>query len=269
MTIAGRAINGPRCLLWLCSVLVLAYLLVPLLIVVPISFSAGAYLQFPPPGYSLQWYRSFFQDPQWVDATLLSAEVALAAAALAVVLGGLAAVALVRMSVPFKAAIRIVLILPMVIPSIVVAISIYSLYSRLHLVATFVGILLAHTVLALPFAATMLMSGFQQLNQSLEEASFVMGGSTWYTLRRVTLPALKPSIAAAAVFSFMTSWDEVIMVIFIGGGGATTLPLKMFSYLRTEINPTIAAVSTLLLTAVGIGFAATELLRPRLRRSSS
>ena len=259
-----RAINWPRCLLWLCAMLVVAYLLVPLLIVVPISFSSGAYLQFPPPGYSLQWYRSYFQDPQWVDATWLSVEVALTAAALAVILGGLAAVALVRMSVPFKATIRIILILPMIIPSIVVAISVYSLYARLHLVATFVGIVLAHTILALPFAATMLMSGFQQLNRSLEEASFTMGGSNWYTLRRVTLPALKPSIAAAAVFSFMTSWDEVIMVIFIGGGDATTLPLKMFSYLRTEINPTIAAVSTLLLAAVGIGFAAMELLRPHM-----
>jgi putative spermidine/putrescine transport system permease protein len=266
MMMAGRGMNWPRCLLWLCSIPVMAYLLMPLLIVVPISFSSGAYLQFPPPSYSLQWYRSYFQDPQWVDATWLSVEVALTAAALAVILGGLAAVALVRMPVPFRPAIRIILLLPMIIPSIVVAISVYSLYARLHLVATFVGIVLAHTVLALPFAATMLMSGFQQLNRSLEEVSFTMGGSAWYTLRRVTLPMLQSSIVAAAVFSFMTSWDEVIMVIFIGGGDATTLPLKMFSYLRTEINPTIAAVSTLLLTAVGISFAALELMRPRLTR---
>lgn len=248
--------------LWAWAVLVLAFLVLPLLIVVPISFSGGAYLQFPPPSWSLQWYRSYFEDPQWVGATLLSLEVGGAAAVLAVVLGGLAAAALVRIAFPFKAAVRTVLILPMIVPSIVVAISVYSLYSRLHLVATFAGIVLAHTVLAIPFAATMLIGGLEQMNRSLEEASFTMGGSIWYTLRRVTLPALRPSIAAAAVFSFMTSWDEVIMVIFIGGGEATTLPLKMFSYLRTEINPTIAAVSTLLLAVVVFGFAAIELLRP-------
>lgn len=267
MTQGGPA-NWSRGLLWAYSALVLAFLVLPLLIVVPISFSSAAYLQFPPPGLSLQWYGSYFRDPQWVEATVLSLEVAVTAAALSVVLGGIAATALVRFSFGLKAVVRIVLLLPMIIPSIVVAISVYSLYSRLHLVATFVGIVLAHTVLALPFAAMMMVSGLKQMDRGLEEASFTMGGSLWYTLRRVTLPALKPSIAAAAIFSFMASWDEVIMVIFIGGGDATTLPLKMFSYLRTEISPTIAAVSTLLLALVVVGFIVLEIARPRTVRAN-
>jgi len=241
--------------LWSFAALVLAFLVLPLAVVIPESFSSGLYLQFPPPGWSLQWYRGYFGSPEWIDATLLSLEVAGCVAVLATVVGCLAATALVRMAFRGKAIVRVLLMTPMIVPTIVVAISAYSLYSDLHLVATFSGIVLAHTVLALPFAVMLLTSGLEQVDVRLEEASGTMGAPRLHTFRYITLPLLWPSLAAAALFAFVTSWDEIIMVIFIGGGGETTLPLKMFSYLRTEINPVIAAVSTLLLALVGVAFA--------------
>lgn len=245
----------PRIALWVFSAAVLAFLVLPLAVVVPESFSSGLYLQFPPPGWSLQWYRAFFSSSEWIGATLLSFEVAACVALFAIVLGCLAAIALVRTTFRGKAIVRVLLITPMIVPTIVVAISAYSLYSDLHLVATFAGIVLAHTVLALPFPVMLLAGGLEQVDIRLEEASGTLGGSRWHTFRRITLPLLWPSLASAALFAFVTSWDEIIMVIFIGGGGETTLPLKMFSYLRTEINPVIAAVSTLLLALVCIAFA--------------
>src|SRR5262249_1415761 len=142
--------------------------------------------------------------------------------------------------------VRAVLMAPLIVPSIVVAIAVYSVYVRLHLVGSFWGIVLAHTILALPFTVVLMVAGLQRIDRRLEEASYTMGASNWLTFTRVTVPILRPSFFAAAIFAFITSWDEIIMVIFVGGGAGTTLPLRMFSYLRTEINPTIAAVSTLL-----------------------
>jgi putative spermidine/putrescine transport system permease protein len=247
--------------LYTCCGLIFAFLVLPLFIVVPVSFSSAMYLQFPPPGYSTQWYASYFGDPQWIDATVLSVEVALVVAVLAVILGGAAALAIVRLAFPGKAVVRVLLMTPLIVPSIVVAIAVYSVYGQLHLIGSYWGIVLAHTILALPFTVMLIVSGLERVDRRLEEASYTMGASAWYTFSRVTLPILGPSIFAAAVFAFIASWDEIIMVIFIGGAGGTTLPLKMFSYLRTEISPTIAAVSTLLLAVVVLLFGALEILR--------
>ena len=253
----------PNFVLWSYAAAVFGFLVVPLLIIVPLSFSSGMYLQFPPPGFSLQWYQDYFTDSQWTDATLLSIEIAACVVVLAVSIGSLAALAIVRMPFPGLAIIRVILMTPMIVPSIVVAVAVYSVYVSLHLIASFLGIVLAHTILALPFTIVLMVAGFQRVDRRLEEASYTMGAGAFRTFRNVTLPILKPSLFAAAIFAFMASWDEVIMVIFIGGDEATTLPLRMFNYLRTEINPTIAAVSTLLLAFAIIVFAATEGLRLR------
>jgi putative spermidine/putrescine transport system permease protein len=253
----------PNAVLWAYAIAVFAFLVVPLLVVVPVSFSSGMYLQFPPPGFSLHWYKDYFGDPQWIDATVLSVEIALCVVVLAVSIGLLAALAIVRM--PFRGIglVRMLLMTPLIVPSVVVSIAVYSVYVTFHLIGSFLGIVLAHTILALPFTVVLLVSGFQRVDRRLEEASYTMGASVARTFRRVTLPILRPSIFAAAIFAFIASWDEIIMVIFIGGGAGTTLPLRMFNYLRTEINPTIAAVSTLLLLFAVAAFAIAEGLRIR------
>jgi putative spermidine/putrescine transport system permease protein len=259
-----------RLLLWAYCVGVFAFLIVPLLVVVPASFSAGSYLQFPPPGFSLRWYADYFGDPQWIDATILSLEIAICVVLLSTLFGSAAALVLVRFPFPGVALVRMVLMTPLIVPSVVVAIAVYSVYVSFHLVGSFVGIVLAHTILALPFTIVLMMSGFKRIDRRLEEASYTMGGSVLRTFVAITLPALRPSIVAAAIFAFVTSWDEIIMVIFIGGGAGTTLPLRMFNYLRTEINPTIAAVSTLLLALAVMAFGASELARSatRVRQTS-
>jgi putative spermidine/putrescine transport system permease protein len=236
---------------------------VPLLVVVPVSFSSGMYLQFPPPGFSLRWYEDYFGDPQWIDATVLSIEIALCVVVLAVAIGALAALAIVRLPFPGIGLVRMVLMTPLIVPSVVVAIAVYSVYVSLHLIGSFLGIVLAHTILALPFTIVLMVAGFQRVDRRLEEASYTMGAGVAWTFRHVTLPILRPSIFAAAIFAFIASWDEIIMVIFIGGGAGTTLPLRMFNYLRTEINPTIAAVSTLLLVFAIVVFATAEGIRLR------
>jgi len=261
----------PDLLLWSYAIAVFAFLVVPLLIVVPVSFSSGMYLQFPPPGFSLQWYRDYFGDPQWIDATLLSLKIALCAVVLAVSIGTFAALAIVRLPFPGISIVRMILMSPLIVPTVVVAVAVYSVYVSFHLVGSFLGILLAHTIGALPFTIVLMVAGFQRIDRSLEEASYTMGAGVSWTFWHVTLPILRPSLFAAALFAFIASWDEIIMVIFIGGGAGTTLPLRMFNYLRTEINPTIAAVSTLLLVFAIAVFMAAEgfRLRGAARRSAA
>jgi len=261
MSVARLLRALPNFLLWAYSIAVFAFLVVPLLVVVPVSFSSGLYLQFPPPGVSLQWYRDYFSDPQWIDATVLSLEIALCVVVLAVGIGSLAALVIVRMPFPGIGLVRMVLMTPLIVPSVVVAIAVYSVYVTFHLIGSFQGIVLAHTILALPFTVVLMVAGFQRVDHRLEEASYTMGAGVAWTFRHITLPILWPSIFAAAIFAFIASWDEIIMVIFIGGGAGTTLPLRMFNYLRTEINPTIAAVSTLLLAVAIVAFATAEGVR--------
>jgi putative spermidine/putrescine transport system permease protein len=263
MSSAGFLRRLPNSLLWAYSIAVFAFLVVPLLVVVPVSFSSGMYLQFPPPGFSLHWYEDYFGDPQWIDATVLSVKIALCVVVLAVGIGLLAALVIVRMPFPGVGIVRMVLMTPLIVPSVVVSIAVYSVYVSFHLIGSFVGIVLAHTILALPFTVVLLVAGFQRVDRHLEEASYTMGAGVAWTFRHVTLPILRPSIFAAAIFAFIASWDEIIMVIFIGGGAGTTLPLRMFNYLRTEINPTIAAVSTLLLAFAIFAFATAEGVRLR------
>jgi ABC-type spermidine/putrescine transport system permease subunit II len=261
---AARLVRGlPNGLLWAYSIAVFAFLVVPLLIVIPVSFSSSMYLQFPPPGVSLQWYHDYFDDPQWIDATVLSLEIAICVVVLSVGLGSAAALVIVRMPFPGIGLVRMVLMAPLIVPSVVVAIAVYSVYVTFHLIGSFLGIVLAHTILALPFSIILMVAGFQRVDRRLEEASYTMGAGVAWTFRHVTLPVLWPSMFAAAIFAFIASWDEIIMVIFIGGGAGTTLPLRMFNYLRTEINPTIAAVSTLLLVLAIVAFATAEGVRLR------
>jgi putative spermidine/putrescine transport system permease protein len=243
---------------------VLAFLILPLLIVVPVSFSSAAYLQFPPPGLSTRWYHSYFSDPTWIAATLLSVRVAAGAALVAVVAGTAAAYAVVRTAVPGKTLLRLSMLTPLIVPTIITAIAVYNLYISIHLVGTFRGLVLAHAVLATPFTFVLMAGAFGQVDRRLEEAARTMGASPFRTFRTVTLPLVLPGLIGAAVFAFITSWDEVVVALFVAGVTATTLPLKMFSYLQTEINPTIAAVSTMLILVVCLILVLGPVVRRRL-----
>jgi len=258
-----RAIPWARIVLGIFSALVLLYLVAPVLIVIPMSFSAAKYLSFPPPGLSLQWYENFFARSDWTSATIQSIRVAFMVMVLSTVLGVAASLALVRASFPGKEIVNLIIISPLVVPAIIVAIAIYGLYVQLRLVQTFWGLVLAHTVLAIPYVIVNVSATLRGFDIRLEQAAQSLGANGWQTFRHVTLPLISPGIFAGAVFAFIASFDELIVALFIAGARGRTLPMRMFEGLRMEIDPTIAAVSSMLITFSVLVLASAELVRRR------
>ena len=241
--------------LWVVAMAVIAFLLFPLVVVIPESFSPTTILYFPPHGLSLRWYQDFVNDPNWIPALWLSVRLGLSVAALATILGLAAAVGLHRYIKRGRGAIRLLVVGPVIIPVIVSAIAIFDIMSRLRLVGTFEGLLLAHTILAVPFPIIILENALKSVDPTLEDAAVSMGASRLQAFYKVTLRLILPSVFGAALFAFMASWDEVVVVLFVGGAFLQTLPLVMYQFVTTEIKPTIGAVSTLLIVAVAIVFA--------------
>ncbi len=255
-----------RVVLWLIVGIVLAYLIFPVFIVAPVSFSSAKYLQFPPPGWSLQWYENYLTRPGWIPATFVSIRVAIITTVLATTLGTAASLALVRGRFPGRNAINSFMVSPLVVPGIIVAIGIYFFYAQAKLVGNPLGLALAHTALALPFVVTNVSATLHGFDERLEYAAMNLGANRWQTFRRVTLPIIRPGVFAGALFAFITSFDELIVALFVSGSGAVTLPRKMWDSLRQEIDPTIAAVSTILITLSIAILLTAELLRQRSER---
>jgi putative spermidine/putrescine transport system permease protein len=264
---ARPAISLGSVILWVVVALVLFYLVFPVFVVAPVSFSSAKYLQFPPPGWSLQWYQNYLERPGWVPATFLSIRVAIATAILATALGTAASLALVRGRFPGRNAVNSFIVSPLVVPGIIVAIGVYFVFARAKLVGNPVGLMLAHTALALPFVVTNVSATLHGFDERLEYAAMNLGANRWQTFRRVTLPIIRPGVFAGALFAFITSFDELIVALFISGSGAVTLPRKMWDSLRQEIDPTIAAVSTVLIAFSIVILLSAELLRQRAERT--
>jgi ABC-type spermidine/putrescine transport system permease subunit II len=240
-------------LLWVVAIAVLFFLICPLAVVIPESFSASDTLQFPPHALSMRWYVDFFTDPSWLAALQLSISLALSVAVLATVMGLLAAIGLVRYIRRGKGVIRTFVLLPLIVPIIVSSIALFAAMARLHFLGTFWGLLLAHTVLAVPFPLIILESALRSIDPNLEDAALSLGASRLQAFYKVTLPMITPSVFGAALFAFMTSWDEVVVALFIGGALLQTLPVYMYQFLTTEYRPTIASASTLLIGGVLVG----------------
>jgi putative spermidine/putrescine transport system permease protein len=236
-----------RYLLYLFCGLVFFYLLLPIFIVVPLSFSSAKYMTFPPPGWSLQWYERYFHVRQWTEATLTSMQVALATTLLATILGTLASLALVRYSFRGKTLINAIIMAPMIMPIIITAIAVYGVYVDLQLIGSKFGLILAHTVLAIPIVVTTVTATLRGFDRSLEHAAAVMGAGPIRTFFRVTLPIIQPGVLSGAIFAFITSFDEVVVTLFIAGSTAITLPKQMWDGIRQDVDPTNAAVSSLLI----------------------
>ena len=245
------------------SALVLLYLLLPILIVIPLSFSAGTYLSFPPPGFSLRWYANFFGREDWRDSALLSLWIGGAVMVLATALGAPAALALVRSAFPAKRLVGAFIISPLIAPVIIVAIGVYFFYARLGLVGNPYALVIAHTGLAVPFVVVNVSATLQGFDERLEHAAMSLGATPWRTFWQVTFPIIRPGVLAGALFAFITSFDELVVALFVSGSTAVTLSRKMWESIRFEIDPTIAAVSTILVVLTGALFISAELLRRR------
>lgn len=222
------------------------FLLLPSLVIVPISFGGGTELQFPPHQFSLELFRQFLGDPAWWSAIGNSVMVALLAAALSVAAGVPGAYALARARFPGKRLVETIAITPMLVPVVVLGLGVYMQYSALSLVNTVWGLALAHTVLVVPFVVIAVGSGLRNADPSLEAVALLMGASRVRIFREVVLPQIRGSVAVSVLFAFLLSFDEVVIAYFISGPQTTTLPVKMYSAIRWEVSPVLAAVSTLL-----------------------
>jgi putative spermidine/putrescine transport system permease protein len=255
-----------RAALAIVAVLTLVFLVAPVFVVFPLSFSASPYLEFPPSGFSLQWYGRYFDSDKWTTATVLSVEIALGTTALALLLGIPAAFGLVRGEFRGKGLLVAFFMAPIIIPYIITAIAVYFLFAHLGLVGTRLGLLAAHTLLAIPKVVIIVAAALKGFDRTLERASLSLGASPLATFRRVTFPVIRPAVVTAALFAFLTSFDELILSMFITGPTAVTLPKRMWDAVRLEIDPTIAAASSLIIAVAVVILVSTEVLR---RRSAS
>src|SRR5215471_10628445 len=258
--------SGPGCGVTILAALVLLYLVFPILVVIPLSFSAGTYLSFPPPGFSLRWYANFFGRMDWLDAASLSLWVGAAVMLLATALGAPAALALVRSEFRGRNLLVAFIVSPLIAPVIIVAIGIYFFYARLGLVGNPYALVIAHTCLAVPFVVINVSATLHGFDERLEHAAMNLGATPWRTFWQVTFPIIRPGVLAGALFAFITSFDELVVALFVSGTTAVTLPRKMWESIQFEIDPTIAAVSTMLVAITGGLFLAAELLRRRAER---
>lgn len=227
------------------GVLALVFLLVPILIVVVMSFSSASSLQFPPPGFSLRWYAAFFTNPRWVEALITSAVLALASSVLALLLGSLAAYGIARGSFRGRGLLEANFVAPMILPAIVIAVALYLFLARIGLLGSALGLLLSHVILSVPFVVLILGVGIRAFDVRIEQIAYTLGASRSQTLVRVLLPNLAPSLASAFILAFVTSFDEVIVTLFVAGT-YQTVPKRMFNELVLEVNPTITAIATIL-----------------------
>ncbi|CAN5165214.1 ABC transporter permease [soil metagenome] len=236
-------------------VLIAGFLLLPTIIIIPISFTPGNTVAFPPAGLSLRWYEAVFNDPAWLSAMSSSLKIALLTVVLSVVMGTAAAVGLFRGNFPMKTVIRGLVLSPLVTPVIVLAIGTFMVFARWGLAGSYAGLVIAHTVLALPFVIVSVTASLHTLNANLELASLGLGAGPWRTFFRVTLPLILPGVTAGAIFAFITSWDEVVSAIFLTTPSLRTVPVLVWGQVRTELSPAVAAVGTVLIaiSAAGLG----------------
>jgi putative spermidine/putrescine transport system permease protein len=235
--------------LWLYAVggLVLLFLLAPSLIIVPMSFSDSAFLQFPPDRWSLRWYRAYVDSIEWREATIVSLKAAVLTTLLSVPLGTAAAYALHASRLRFTALIQALLAVPLIVPVILIGIGAFFLYAWLDINNTITGLVLAHTALAIPLVSITVLSGLQTYDMNQELVARSLGAGRFRAFLLITLPQLRFSIISGALFAFNTSFDEAVVSFFISGGETSTLTRRMFSALRDQIDPTIAAISTCLI----------------------
>lgn len=245
----------------------LVFLVAPALIAIPVSLTSQNYLSLPWDGLSLQYYREVFTSPDWMSSFFQSLMIGLTSAALATVMGTLAAVGLWRLSSRWGEVLRGFLLLPLVIPPIIAAMAFYRLYVPLRLIDTYTGLILAHAVLASPLVLITVGASLAGFDRRLEQASRNLGASASQTLWRVILPQVRPGVISGAVFAFIASWDEIVVTLFLSKFSVYTLPRRMWNGIRENTDPAVAAAAVVLLGVTFAAFLIWALLQRRARRA--
>ncbi len=248
----GHVTHRQRLWLYLLTGLVLFYLVAPTLIVLPMSFSGSNSLQFPPQEFSWRWYETFFGKSEWQDASLVSLQVALGTMLLATPAGVAAAYGLHLGRFRFAPLLYGSMLASLMVPVILIAIGLFFLYARLDMVNTVGGLILADTLLAIPFVLVTVSAGLKTYDMSQELVARSLGAGRLKAFLTVTLPQIRPSVIAGAFFAFIVAFDEVVIALFLSNGEGATLTKRMFSTLRDEVDPTIAAISSLLIVVTTV-----------------
>jgi putative spermidine/putrescine transport system permease protein len=242
---------------------VFVFLIAPILVMMPLSFNSEPYFTYPMPGFSLRWYEDFFFNDRWTIALKNSAIIAVCTTILATTLGTLAALGLSRANFPARALVMGVLISPMVCPIVITGVAVYFLYSIVGLANSYPGIIFAHTVLATPFVVIVVTATLMGFDHTLTRAAAGLGAKPIRTFFKVILPLILPGVLSGALFAFVTSWDEVVVVLFLASPDQRTLPKQMFSGIRETISPTITAAASVLIVMSIVLLTTVELLRRR------
>lgn len=255
--------------------LVLAFLMLPIIVIMPLSFNAEPFFTFTegmlsldPEAYSMRWYQEIIDDQKWRIAIRNSFVVGIAAALIATTLGTLAAVGLASPWMPYKRLITALLLSPMIVPLIIIAAGMFFFYTQFNLVGTFTGLIIAHAALGVPFVIITVTATLSGFDRSLFIAGLSLGASPLKVFWDVVIPLIRPGVISGGLFAFVTSFDEVVLVLFLAGPEQRTIPRQMFSGLREQINPTILAVATLLVVLSAAMLFTLEALRRRSERLS-
>ncbi|MCM2441263.1 ABC transporter permease [Agrobacterium vitis] len=247
------------------TLLTAAFLLLPILFIAALSFGSSQWLIFPPPAWTTKWYGQLFADPRWLDAAWTSFHIAVIVTILSVIIGLCASFGLVRGRFLGRDALRALFMTPMILPVVVLAVALYAFFLRIGLNGTTLGFVIAHLVVALPFSVLALTNALEGFDKSIEDAAVLCGASPLKARLLITLPCIGHGLFSAAVFSFLTSWDEVVLAIFMASPTLQTLPVKIWATLRQDLTPVIAAASTLLIVVTIALMLITALVRKGLK----
>jgi putative spermidine/putrescine transport system permease protein len=262
-----RTLAGKIC--WCAAWTIVLLLIIPSFVSVPVSLTTEQYLSLPKEGISWQHYAYLFGSEEWMTSFLQSGIVAACSALLATIAGTLAAIGLWRLSSRLGEAIRAFLLLPLIIPSIISAMAFYRLWIPLGLIDTYLGLILAHSILAAPMVLITVSASLANFDLRLEQASRNLGAPMRTTVIRVILPSIQPGIYAGAVFAFILSWDEIVVALFISKYSVFTLPRRMWNGMRENTDPTVAAAAVVLITCTLVAFVTYIVISRRRARSTA
>lgn len=229
------------------NIFIFAFLMAPLLIVIATSFSSSSYLTFPPKGFSLKWYEYVLSDGRYLEPLMNSLLVATVATIISVIIGTMVSIAVVRYRFKSKSAVNSLFLAPLIVPSLLLGIGLLMLFSKIGITDAYVRLIAAHSVLTVPYVVRSVVASLGRINPSIEEASRILGASPVKTVFLVTLPLIKPALIAGGFFAFIISFDELVVGLFLTSASVTTLPLLIYSDIQFNLDPSISAVSSLLI----------------------
>ncbi len=245
--------------------LIVVYLIAPMIIVLIISFSSAPFLTFPPPGFSLQWYRKLFSDPDWLSSLITSVQIMLPTGVIATALGTAAAVGIVRGRFPGAAILSSLLMAPVVVPVIITAAALFGFFGGLGLNGTLGGLILAHTVLTIPYVMATVLASLRVLDWQLENAALTLGATYWSAFWRVVFPLILPAVLSGFLFAMIISFDELVVSLFVSSPTLRPVTVKMWSDILGDVNPTISAIGSVIFLFSLVVLLAESLLRGRWR----